>query len=213
MKRFGLAVLAVAFVTAPAVAQDIDQIQAAPITTEYTAADQHLEFYNDLAGGLLFTITLADSTILQNELINDPVNFYLDGYLYDDRSSGGVMWGRFWGGILDIYWEDISTGDIYDIDGTLIALEVRETSECIFDGSGQFTVDNIVLPAGITWPGVVGSIATFTFIPTACDDMDDFTVDFTGIGFATLVPDGSGFPEPATCLLFAGLAIAAWRRR
>ena len=217
MKRFGigLTVLAVAFAAVPAVGQEIDQIQAAPITAQYTAADQHIEFFNDLAGGLLFTITLADSSTLQNELTVDPVNFYLDGYLYDNRSEDGFLWGRFWDGTVLFHWEDVSTGDEYHISGDLIAIELRETIECILDGSGMFDVDldNLVLPPGIIWDSAAGSVATFTFAPTQCDDMDDFTHDFTGTGFATLIPDGSGFPEPATCLLFAGLALSARRRR
>jgi len=215
MKRFGLAVLAVAFVAAPAIGQGIDQIQAAPINAEYTAADQHIQFYNDMAGGLLFTITLEDETTLQNELTVDPVNFYLDGYLYDNRSEDGFLWGRFWDGEVIFHWEDVSTGDTYHINGDLVAIELRETVDCILDGSGQFEVDmdNLVLPPDIIWNAESGSIATFTFAPTQCDNLDDFTHDFTGVGFATLVPDGSGFPEPVSLLLLGGLAVAAWRRR
>jgi hypothetical protein len=213
MKRFGLAVLAVAFVSAPAMGQDIDQIQASAVYTQYTAADEHLAFSNDTAGYLLLTITLADSTVLQNELISDPVNFYLDGYLYDDRSSGGILWGRFNDGTFNVYWDDVSTGDIYSLDGPLIAMEIKETSECIFDGSGQFTIDNAVLPAGITWPTLTGSVATFTFVPTMCENIDDWSQDISGIGYSTVVPNGSGFPEPVTLLLLGGLALAARRRR
>lgn len=216
MKRFsiGLAVLTVAaLLTAPAAAQNIDQIQAAPLNFWYTAADQQVIFENDLAGNLLFTITLEDSSIYQNELTVDPAHFYLNGHLYDDRSSGGVPWGRFNDGGIDLYWEDVSTGDIWDIDGTLIALEIRETTECIFDGSGSFVIDNMTFPAGISWPSLQGSIATFTFVPTMCPEIDDWSEDFSGIGFSTLIPDGSGFPEPATCLLLVGLALAARRRK
>jgi hypothetical protein len=213
MKRFGLAVLVVAFATAPAMGQDIDSIQASAVYTQYTAASEHLEFYNDDSGYLLFTITLADSTELQNELITDPVNFYLDGYLYDNKSSGGILWGRFNGGGFNVHWDDVSTGDTYDITGTLIAMEIKETSECIFDGSGQFLVSSVVLPAGINWNDPVGSVATFTFVPTQCENIDDWDQDIYGVGYSTIVPNGSGFPEPVTLLLLGGLTLAARRRR
>jgi hypothetical protein len=216
MKRFslGLAVLAIAaLMTASAAAQNIDQVQPAPLNFAYTAADQQVMFENDTAGNLLFTFYLDDSSTHSNELTVDPVNFMLNGFLYDDRSSGGMPWGRFNNGGIDLYWEDVSTGDIWSIDGTLVALEIRETSECIFDGSGQFIIEDMTFPAGVNWPSMEGSIATFTFVPTICPEIDDWSQDFDGIGYATMVPNGSGFPEPATCLLVVGLALAARRRK
>jgi len=212
MKRFGIGLAVLVLCAAPVFADNISEIQAAPVHMDYTVADQQLVFQNDETGNLLFTITTEGSTIYQNVPGTDDVNFFLNGFLYDNRSDAGMMWGRFNNGMFDFYWNDPVTG-IWSIEGDLIALEIMETSDCVFDGSGTFEITDITLPAGIEFPGVTGSIATFSFIPTVCDGYDDFDVDMSGIGFATIVPDGSGFPEPATCLMFAALALGAVRRR
>jgi hypothetical protein len=211
MKRFGIGLAVLALCAAPVLADDISQIQANPIHMDYTTADQQLVFQNDETGNLFFSITTEGGSLYQNVPGVDDVNFFLNGYLYDNRSSGGNIWGRFNNGMFDFYWDD--NGEIWSIEGDLIALEVRETSDCVFDGSGTFEITEIILPTGIEFPGIQGSIATFTFIPSVCDGYDDWDVDMTGVGFATIVPDGSGFPEPATCLIFAALALGAVRRR
>lgn len=224
MKWFGIGLAAIAVLAIPAAAQNIESAQVSPLKTVYTAGDGQIQFFNDENGfpppesppiaPLSVVIYLDDDTTRQNAIGIDPISFYLNGFLYDDRSSGGVAHGRFWHGDLLFSWDDPGSGFLWELQGDLIAMEIVETSPNLFDGSGQFEVTHWACPPGINWPAEAGSIASFTFLPgTEYGDIQDWGQDFTGISFTTIVPDGSGFPEPATCLIFAGLALGVLRRR
>jgi hypothetical protein len=217
MRRIGLVLTAVALCAAPALATEITSISLSPVHTSYTAVDQQISFYNDDEGvpPLSISIFFDDMPTYNNTPGLEVCRASMYGFLYENLTDpGGPTWGRFNNGEVEFYLED--GVDTWHILGNLIGLEVIETGPDtnLFNGSGLFDITFCGLPGGCNWSSEYGSIGSFTFVPEAeWGEIHGWGSDFAGTSLVTWIPDDSGFPEPATCLVLGGLALGLLRRR
>jgi len=214
----GCAFALVAMVAAPAWA-DIESIQAAGIPTTYAGGNG-----NPGNLGSPLVMSAAPIPVLTINYDDRPPDQYtnvpgttidLVAYLIADHSVSGWAMGDFsdYGGQQSSV---LVTWDQYSLAGTNLFIRLWESSPNVIEGSGRFIVDeeNSNLPA--EWNNPDGSIASFSIPAFDAPDIVSFIGENAGweaTSLVTLVPNGSGIPEPATLSLLAIPALVALRRR
>jgi len=172
----------------------ISAIQAFGVATDYIVPEL------TLAANPIPQVTITFTNPNEN-----PVTFYNRGtfsmntFLISDWSGGGFAKGDFTGGVVAASWTDDSS-ELYLVEGDIDFFRLVEVSPNVLNGSGQFTVTDVIFPVGYEWIADVGSIASFT-LGDLNYAIDDFQSDFSGTSMVTLTPDDTGIPEPATLVL------------